>query len=147
MDPVSVDVSADVYQRIQAFSLDQPDSQISFHAKLARDNHWSEEYARRVVEEYKKFAYLAVVAEHPVSPSDQVDQAWHLHMTYTQSYWNEFCLKVLETPLHHHPTKGGQAERHKMTDWYTQTLSAYEQTFHQTPPGDIWPPRSGSIRP
>jgi hypothetical protein len=75
----------DLYERIQAFSLDQPDDGLSFSRRLARDNGWSLEYAQRVIEEYKKFAFLAVVAGHPVTPSDQVDQVWHLHLTYTRS--------------------------------------------------------------
>ena len=96
---------AELYQRIQAFSLDNPDSDLSFSKRLARDNGWSAEYTQRVIAEYKKFAFLAVVAGHPVTPSDQVDQAWHLHLIYTHSYWGEFCPNVLQTPLHHGPTR------------------------------------------
>ncbi|MEO0455971.1 MAG: hypothetical protein AAF152_05215, partial [Cyanobacteria bacterium P01_A01_bin.114] len=72
---------AELYERIQSFSLDQPDAQLSFSKRLARDNHWSLDYAQEVIEEYKKFAFLAVAAGHPVTPSDHVDQAWHLHLT------------------------------------------------------------------
>jgi hypothetical protein len=76
-----------LYQRIQAFPLAQLNNQLSFSKRLARDNGWSSGYAQRVIEEYKKFAFLAVAAGHPVTPSDQVDQVWHLHLTYTRSYW------------------------------------------------------------
>ncbi len=130
---------AALYQRLQDFSLDQPDASLSFSRRLARDNHWSLGYAHRVIEEYKKFAFLAVVAGHPVTPSDQVDQVWHLHLLYTRSYWEVFCPQVLQTPLHHGPTQGGKQEQHKFTDWYEQTLSSYEQIFG-VPPADIWPP-------
>lgn len=50
--------------------------------------------------------YLAVRANHPVTPSDEVDQAWHLHLTYSRSYWDEFCGAVLEEVVHHDPTRG-----------------------------------------
>ena len=90
----------ELYRRIQAFSLDQPNTQLSFSKRLARDNSWSTDYASRVIEEYKKFVLLAVVAGHPVTPSDQVDQVWHLHLSYTRSYWEEFCPKILQTTLH-----------------------------------------------
>lgn len=129
----------ELYERIQAFSLDQPDAQLPFSKRLARDNGWSLEYAQQVIEEYKKFAFLAVVADHPVTPSDQVDQAWHLHLSYTRSYWEEFCPQVLQTPLHHGPTLGGQAENEKFDDWYRQTLDSYAAFFNQAPPSDIWP--------
>ncbi|MBD2100181.1 TIGR04222 domain-containing membrane protein [Leptolyngbya sp. FACHB-261] len=128
----------ELYKRIQAFSLDQPDTQLSFSKRLARDNGWSLGYAQRVIEEYKKFTFLAVVAGHPVTPSDQVDQVWHLHLSYTRSYWQEFCPKVLQTPLHHDPTRGGSSEQLKFDDWYSRTLESYKQFFDQIPPIDIW---------
>jgi hypothetical protein len=133
---------AELYQRIQQFSLDVIDSNLPFSHRLARENGWTIAYAQRVVEEYKKFTFLAIVAGHPVTPSDQVDQAWHLHLLYTQSYWEEFCPKVLQAPLHHNPTKGGQQERGKFNDWYSGTLTSYERFFQQSPPPDVWsPPR------
>jgi uncharacterized protein (TIGR04222 family) len=128
----------DLYQRIQRFSLDQPDAQLSFSQRLARDNGWSLDYAKSVIEEYKKFAFLAVAAGHPVTPSDQVDQAWHLHLSYTRSYWQEFCPKVLQTSLHHNPTSGGLSEQLKFNDWYGRTLVSYQQFFGQVPPINIW---------
>ncbi|NES24686.1 MAG: hypothetical protein F6K41_38705 [Symploca sp. SIO3E6] len=131
---------ATLYERIENFSLDNPNSELLFSQRLARENCWTQEYTQRVIEEYKKFAFLAVVAGHPVTPSDQVDQAWHLHLLYTQSYWEEFCSKVLGTPLHHSPTEGGESEQTKFNNWYTKTLDSYQAFFEQVPPRDIWPP-------
>jgi len=129
---------AELYERIKAFSLDQPDTQLSFSKRLARDNGWSLQYAQQVIEEYQKFVFLAVAAGHPVTPSDQIDQVWHLHLTYTRSYWEEFCTQVLQTPLHHEPTRGGQTENQKFDTWYSKTLESYERFFGQTPPVEIW---------
>ena len=95
---------------VEEFSLDEPGAPYSFSARLARENRWSVGYARRVIEEYKRFALLAVASEHQVTPSEQVDQAWHLHLTYTESYWERFCGGVLGRPLHHQPTRGGDGE-------------------------------------
>ncbi|HEY9825349.1 MAG TPA: hypothetical protein V6D19_07870 [Stenomitos sp.] len=130
---------AELYSRIQSFSLDKPGAKLSFTKRLARDNGWSLQYTQQVIEEYKKFAFLAVVAGHPVTPSDQVDQAWHLHLTYTRSYWEEFCATILQTPLHHNPTLGGEAENQKFDDWYSKTLESYERFFETKPPVEIWP--------
>jgi hypothetical protein len=93
----------------------------------------------RVFEEYRRFAFLAVVAGHPVTPSDAVDQAWHLHLLYTRSYWEDFCPHVLQRPLHHHPTAGGPRERVKFQGWYRSTLASYRRYFGSEPPVDIWP--------
>jgi len=56
---------------------------------------WSEIYTIRVIQEYKKFVFLAMVANHVVSPSVPIDRVWHLHLLYTISYWDKFCGEVL----------------------------------------------------
>lgn len=91
-----------LYERLQTFSLDEPDAILPFSVRLARENRWSLEYTQQAIAEYKKFAFLAVVAGHPVAPSEQVDQVWHLHLTYTRSYWDEFCPNILRKSFHHY---------------------------------------------
>ncbi len=127
-----------LWDRLQAVELDQEAAEQPFSLRLARENGWSRYFARRAVEEYKKFCYLAVRMRYPVTPSDQVDQVWHLHLLYTWHYWEEFCPKVLECKLHHGPTRGGTAERAKFRTWYENTLHSYRQIFG-LPPDDIWP--------
>ena len=95
-------------------------------------------FAARAVEEYRKFCFLAVHAGHPVTPSDEVDQVWHLHLTYSRHYWDALCRDALEKPLHHGPTQGGVAEDRKFHDWYDQTLASYRGYFGE-PPKDLWP--------
>lgn len=128
-----------LYKRIQAFSFDSEDDDLPFSSRLARDNGWSLDFALEVIEEYRRFAFLAIAADHPVTPSDQVDQIWHLHLTYTRSYWDDFCANALKAPLHHEPTKGGNKEAQKFGEWYNQTLASYEQFFDETPPKQVWP--------
>lgn len=135
-----------VWTKLQAFDVDGDGggSALSFARRLARENNWSVTFARRVIEEYKRFVLLARCAGHRVTPSDQVDQAWHLHLTYTRSYWDRLCGEVLGRPLHHDPTKGGASEDAKFEDWYARTLESYRRVFEAEPPADIWP--SGSER-
>lgn len=128
-----------LWARLQAFELDDPASALFFSKRLARDNGWSIPFARRVFGEYKRFLFLAMEAGHPVTPSDEVDQAWHLHMVYTRSYWDDLCARVLGRPLHHGPTRGGTAEGRKFEDWYARTLESYRRLFDEPPPTDIWP--------
>src|SRR5690606_12088021 len=78
-------------------------------------------------------------AGHPVTPSEEVDQAWHLHLTYTRSYWQRFCPLALGSELHHQPTAGGDTERAKFYEWYARTLDSYLHVFGEPPPGNIWP--------
>ena len=129
----------ELWNKIQNFELDDPESLLTFTTRLARENGWELIYTLRVVEEYKRFIFLLCVSEHPLTPSDQVDQVWHLHLLYTQSYWIEFCKNTIHREIHHGPTKGGKKEGDKYTDWYNKTKQFYEQVFAQTPPDDIWP--------
>lgn len=126
-------------QCIQSFSLGQAGSELPFSRRVARENGWSTDYTQRVIEEYKRFVFLATVAGHPVTPSDPVDQVWHLHLTYSRSYWEDFCPNVLGKALHHEPTRGGRAEQEKFSEWYRQTLKSYERLLGHLPPWDIWP--------
>ncbi|MES2706126.1 MAG: TIGR04222 domain-containing membrane protein [Verrucomicrobiota bacterium] len=134
-------------ERLEAFELDDPEAVFPFTARLARENGWTRDFARRVVVEYKRFVYLAMTAGHPVSPSEEVDQAWHLHLVYTRSYWDGMCGKVLGRPLHHGPTTGGREEGEKFAGWHARTLQSYFAIFGQSPPVDIWPdPETESAR-
>jgi len=129
----------ELWERVCAYSFDDPESAYPFTERLAKENAWPLGFALRVVEEYRRFAFLAVVAGHPVSPPDAVDQAWHLHQLYSDAYWDDFNRDVLGTSLSHHPTKGGAEETEKFTDWYQRTLESYTRLFGKAPPKDIWP--------
>lgn len=130
---------SDLWQRIKAHTIGPVDVSLTFAARLARENRWSLPHAERVIGEYKRFCFLAVTTGHEFTPSDAVDQAWHLHLTYSRDYWQTFCPQVLQTDLHHGPTKGGTAERQRFYHQYAATLAAYEAAFGASPPSDIWP--------
>ncbi|TGX52338.1 hypothetical protein E5A73_16220 [Sphingomonas gei] len=127
-----------VWNRLSRYIIGPEDAALPFADRLARDNGWSRAEAERVIEEYKRFCFLAVTAGHPVTPSDQVDQAWHLHLTHTRDYWERFCPGILGRPLHHGPTAGGSDEQHRYFLQYAETLRSYEQVFG-SPPADLWP--------
>ncbi|MBI1249178.1 TIGR04222 domain-containing membrane protein [bacterium] len=129
-----------LWNRIARFSFDEPGATLTFSARLARENGWRHGYAQRVIDEYRRFLFLSTVAGHPISPSEAIDQAWHLHLTYTKSYWERMCGEILPRPLHHCPTLGGESETEKFDDWYTKTIESYEHYFGSRPPEDIWPP-------
>ena len=126
------------WNRLLALDFDAADAALPFSARLARDNGWSPAFAAGALEEYRKFCFLAVHAGHPVTPSDEVDQVWHLHLTYSRHYWDVLCRDTLKRPLHHGPTQGGATEDRKFHDWYEATLASYRRYFG-APPRDVWP--------
>lgn len=128
-----------VWVALSTYCIGPADAALSFATRLARENGWSAAHATRVMDEYRRFAFLAATAGHPVTPSDAVDQAWHLHLTYSRDYWERFCPEVLGRPLHHGPTAGGADEQHRFFDQYAATLKSYEAAFGETAPADLWP--------
>jgi hypothetical protein len=125
--------------RLASFSIDEGSPALRFAARLARENRWTEDHARRVVVEYLRFVYLAAVSRETLTPSVAVDQAWHLHLCYTRSYWHALCREILGRELHHGPTRGGHAENTRYHDCYERTLRLYAEEFGTPPPADLWP--------
>jgi hypothetical protein len=138
-NPMLTAEQAALWQKILDFQLDDPNVAFKFSERLARENGWNIHYALRVIAEYKKFIFLCCVSDKGVTPSDAVDQAWHLHLTFTQSYWIDLCRDRLNREIHHNPTLGGPDEAIKYDDFYTDTNYLYHQFFDELPPADIWP--------
>jgi len=130
-----------LWDQLETMEIDPPDAMTRFHHRLRQYNKWTDEFAGRVIREYRRFLYLAARARHPVTPSDTVDQAWHLHLIYTRHYWEELCGKILRLQLHHEPSAGGAVESSKFERQYEQTIESYKTAFGETPPADIWPVR------
>jgi hypothetical protein len=131
----------DLWTRLETMEIDPPGATTRFQHRLEQYNTWTDAFAARVTKEYRRFLYLAARAGHPVTPSDTVDQAWHLHLIYTWHYWQELCGNILGFELHHEPSAGGTVESNKFERQYEQTIASYKATFGEAPPADIWPVR------
>lgn len=122
-------------EQLRGLRIGRPGTETDFLKRLAAENGWSRNYARRVLHEYRRFLILATREVGAVMPSDAVEQAWHLHMLHPHSYWDELCDDILGHKLHQTPDDGDQA----MTR-YQHTLTEYRRTFGYAAPDDIWPP-------
>ncbi len=69
----------ELYEKICHFNLDTPGVVFPFSYKLSWSCRWSEIYTVRVIQEYKRFLFLAMVADHIVSPSAPIDYVWHYY--------------------------------------------------------------------
>ncbi len=129
-----------LWQAILNFPLDIATAKLKFSDRLARENNWSQAYTKNVIAEYRKFLFLCCVTPKGkmVTPSDAVDMAWHLHLTYTKSYWKDLCEKTLKQEIHHNPTEGGMAENQKFENCYEHTFALYYEKFGTKPPENIW---------
>jgi len=141
MQSISSELAADghpLWQRIKAHAFPQAAPGCGFSDRLAREQGWTRAQAAAAIEEYRRFCFLAVTEAEVMCPSHQVDMVWHLHMTYTRDYWTRWCGEVLQTPLHHEPSRGGREQLAHHRELYAQTLARYEVGFGAPPPA-WWP--------
>ncbi|MEE8333517.1 MAG: hypothetical protein V3R85_06680 [Alphaproteobacteria bacterium] len=137
------DIAADpLWQAISEYAFDRGGTVYKFVDRLAREQGWPRLYAEAAIGEYRRFCYLAGKADHVVVPSDAVDQVWHLHLLYSEDYWDVFCADVLGRKFHHAPSRGGATETLEMRQLYAKTLSAYAEIFTTPPPPAFWPETS-----
>ncbi|WP_279358532.1 TIGR04222 domain-containing membrane protein [Methylobacterium indicum] len=127
-----------LWERIRSHPFEHPDQVLDFTRRLARDRDWSLAFARAAVEAYRRFCFLACTSGEPVTPSEEVDEVWHLHLTYSRDYWEVWCGAVLRTALHHNPTSGGPAEQGRYARQYAATLARHEAYFGPPDPA-LWP--------
>ncbi len=132
------DARRELLARIMRFDFDAGRTKGAFAEELARENGWESGFAARVVEEYRKFAFLAQLGQGEVLPSDEIDQAWRLHLASSRNYWEDWCAETLARAWHRTPANApGDAGAHAR---YETTLSLYRREFGEAPPIDIWPP-------
>ncbi|MFN0074888.1 MAG: TIGR04222 domain-containing membrane protein [Prosthecobacter sp.] len=136
-----------MWVKLEGLQLDNNNAVFDFSARLSKENGWTRAFTARAIQEYKRFLLLALHAGHPVTPSEVVDQVWHLHLVYTRSYWQDLCANVLGRPLHHEPTAGGLDESVKFHLQYERTLASYRRIFGSEPPADIWPSAEECFKP
>ncbi len=126
-----------LWKRIAAHQFDAPTGSAPFSVKLAQAEGWSKAFTNRVIEEYRRFVYLTQVSDAQVTPSEAVDRAWHMHLTFTRDYWDVFCAEVLGKPLHHEPCAGAE-DMPRYRAQYEQTKALYLREFGGPAPADVW---------
>lgn len=122
----------ELWHRIDAHDFESA-IDLNFTRRLARDKNWTLDFTRRAIAEYRKFCFLAVACPEPATPSEEVDEVWHQHLTYTRDYWDVWCGRVLRAKLHHDPTLGGPDEQRRFRGQYAATLARYEDFFGPSP--------------
>jgi uncharacterized protein (TIGR04222 family) len=123
---------------ILAWAEDDPALQRRFRAQLAEQTGWNAAHCARAIDEYLRFCAVAARLGGRAVPSAAVDEAWHLHLTWTRDYWDDFCPRRLGFALHHQPARGLPGEREALRLAYAETLHAYAAEFGPPEP-DWWP--------
>ena len=129
-----------LWNKIQLFPLDDEKATLTFSGKLQAEQRWTPPFTKAAIEEYRKFMLLCCISERGAAPSQTVDEVWHLHLTYTKSYWTDFCRDTLGKEVHHYPSAGGELEDRRHQEWYKATLQLYRSVFGVDAPAAIWRP-------
>ena len=128
LDPLWLKLNMMNAQGLQAFApvMQMVEKQMGANAEMAG----------RVIEEYRKFLFLAMRAGHQVIPPGVINDVWMMHMQNAQNYWEQLGQMISERPV----TGGGMDAKAmgSMADAWTQTLQSYEKIFGTKPPMDIW---------
>lgn len=128
-------MNQELWNKILAFDFDNPPSEYEFSTRLANEKFWTNEFADQAILEYKKFMYLATTSEFMVSPSEIIDNVWHQHLIFTQSY-QDFC-NILGKQIQHIPSTHNREEFEKFKQAKERTIKFYERDFGKQPK-NIW---------
>ncbi len=129
----------EVQRGVLEFRLDRSGVDRPYSQRLAQKQGWDGAFTARVIEEYRRFLVLAWDAAQRKTvavPSETVDQAWHLHLEDTTSYW-ALCEEVFGMQIHHFPSESANADS-RYVGLYADTFDRYFAIFRESPPADIW---------
>lgn len=114
------------------------DYPLPFGAKYLEYKYkWSTEFALGAINEYRRFAFMALTSATEITPSYFVDEVWHVHILHTKDY-SRFA-RSCGGFLHHNPGMPSE-EGERFRAQYAQTLEVYRNTFGEEPSAEIWPP-------
>ena len=98
--------------------------------------------------ELKRYLVLRSRLRGATLPTPRVlDQLWQVFLLYTRDY-SRFC-DTLGGFIHHVPSDAAPTPQQHAEDVrrYGELLALYEETFHETPPADVWPPVEQAATP
>ncbi|MBB3063311.1 glycine-rich domain-containing protein [Microbulbifer rhizosphaerae] len=110
-----------------------------FFKKMSDLYGWPETFCERALIEYKRFICLAATSGERVVPSRIVDNVWHMHLTFTKSYWHDLCRDRVGKDIHHNPSQTDAESKARDLNGYLNTLNLYRTTFGAKPAHDFWP--------
>jgi len=114
-------------------SWDLSDVELRVKARM----QWSDEFARDVVGEYRKFMALIILSpEKTYGMVETVDEVWHQHLLNTRDYLS-MCRAIVGGVIHHEQAPTGQAPSPETAKVRDETLHDLSDKF-QGPPNAVW---------
>ena len=128
----------EVVDKIMQFQVVCNGDEKLFIYKLSKENKWSIAFSEQAFFEYKRFIYLASLGRTRVVPSKIIDKVWHLHLSFTKSYWIEMCENILQKEIHHNPSLLTTDSKTRDLEDFRNTIDLYRQVYNAIPPVACW---------
>ncbi|MBI4232185.1 hypothetical protein HY605_03040 [Candidatus Peregrinibacteria bacterium] len=101
--------------------------------RLEKEHGYSREEAENLLREAKRMLYLRAAGATGISPSIQVDDAWHAMLMFTRFY-QDFA-DFIGRFVHHNPTPGPPDDGRL----YAYTKESYREILGEEPDPRYWP--------
>ena len=92
--------------------------------------NWDNKYTYSVLYEYERFMYIRSLDSY-TSPPESIEKFWHIHILYTENYYN-YCIDNYGKFIHHNPDTSLDQKR------ITNTIKLYIQIFPSVGYPEIW---------
>ena len=125
----------DLWERLRAYDFPLSGGRGSLRDHLAQKTKLGSSKAPHVIEEYRRFLYLAATSGEVLAPSPLIDRVWDTHIEDTRAYLEDFSGKVMGRVIHHSPGRTKAAD----DPAYRRTLELYAREFEEEPFARVWP--------
>ena len=99
----------------------------------------SEQQARDLLFEYRRFMILEGLTEYKMYPSQPIERVWLIHMGYSSNYI-QLCKKLPDNTFVKHIPLVGDTKGFEDNKDYETTLKIYSLIFDEIPPTAAWAP-------
>ena len=126
-----------LWHRLEGYSFHERPLTRSLVDRLVEETGHSVDVCYTLVEEYRRFMYLAGSSSENLSPSPIVDMVWRMHTEDKRAYFEDFCPRILGRTIYR-PEGEGAALPFQDDPDYLRTLELYALEFGR-PQVQYWP--------
>lgn len=126
-----------LWHRLEGYSFHERPLSQSLVTRLVAETGHPLDVCYTLIEEYRRFMYLAGSSSQNLSPSPIVDLVWRLHTEDSHAYFDDFCPRILGRVIYR-PEAGTPAPPFQEDPDYERTLTYYAQEFGR-PQVQFWP--------
>ena len=126
-----------LWHRLEGYSFHERPLTRSLVDRLVEETGHPVDVCYTLVEEYRRFMYLAGSSAENLSPSPIVDMVWRMHTEDERAYFEDFCPRILGRTIYR-PEGDAAPPPFQDDPDYIRTLEYYAEEFGR-PQVQYWP--------